>query len=255
MAPRRGRRLDVGLQFHGTRRRQDRPAEHARVQTTRPRQTPRLPAGAAPDAIATPAGDGTAARALPYELHVRGEIDFSRDAVALRFKNSGKAAAVFQVRTVKTLAGPWTYTVGAGMDLSDAFTVPDIDREAYALMVHGPNGFLRSFRGRLDGGARANLEVNSVYVIERVGITMSLRNPGVTAVRVRIFDAYTKNATAHDLAGDETFAQTWPLDASFGWYDLTITVDSDTAFERRLAGHVETGKDSMTDPAIGRVAV
>jgi phospholipase C len=200
------------------------------------------------------------ARALPYELQVRGEIDFSRRAVTLQFQNSGKAAAVFHVRTVKTLAGPWTYTVGAGAELTDAFTAPDIDRTAYQLMVHGPNGFLRAFKGGFDAGSfdaggRANLEVNSTYDIERIGITLSLRNSSGTPARVRIADAHTKNATVLDLASGDTLERTWPLDSSFGWYDLTITVDSDAAFEQRFAGHVETGKDSLTDPRIGALAV
>jgi phospholipase C len=30
-----------------------------------------------------------------------------------------------------------------------------------------------------------------------------------------------------------------------------VTVESNLTFERRLAGHVETGRDSMSDPAIG----
>jgi phospholipase C len=30
-----------------------------------------------------------------------------------------------------------------------------------------------------------------------------------------------------------------------------VTTSADAGFERHLAGHVETGKDSMTDPAIG----
>jgi len=41
------------------------------------------------------------------------------------------------------------------------------------------------------------------------------------------------------------------LHKSFGWYDFTVQVGSDASFERQLAGHVETGRDSMTDPAIG----
>jgi phospholipase C len=43
----------------------------------------------------------------------------------------------------------------------------------------------------------------------------------------------------------------WSLESSFGWYDFTIDVESDPGFGRRLAGHVETGHDSMSDPAIG----
>jgi phospholipase C len=54
---------------------------------------------------------------------------------------------------------------------------------------------------------------------------------------------------------------TWPVgkivDAYFdlrafhGWYDLRVTVDTDASFERTLAGHVETGRSSMCDPAFG----
>jgi phospholipase C len=38
---------------------------------------------------------------------------------------------------------------------------------------------------------------------------------------------------------------------SDGWYDLSVVSDGDGTFLRRLAGHVETGRTTMTDPAIG----
>jgi len=38
---------------------------------------------------------------------------------------------------------------------------------------------------------------------------------------------------------------------SFGWYDLTVTVNSDSNALWRIAGHVETGRDSVSDPALG----
>ncbi len=191
------------------------------------------------------------ARALPYELHVRGEIDFSRQVFTIHFKNSGKAAAVFQVRTVKTRAGPWTYTVGAGAELSDAFTAPDIDRDAFELIVHGPNGFLRSFKGGLDSGGDANLDVRSRYDIDRGGITLSLRHASPEPVRVHIADGYGRSAATLDIGPGASLDRSWALDSSFGWYDLTITVDADARLQQRIAGHVETGRDSMTDPAIG----
>jgi phospholipase C len=40
------------------------------------------------------------------------------------------------------------------------------------------------------------------------------------------------------------------LHKSFGWYDLTVTAESDSSFARQLAGQLETGKPSVTDPAI-----
>ena len=43
----------------------------------------------------------------------------------------------------------------------------------------------------------------------------------------------------------------WSLYDFHGWYDLVIRVTGDSSYEYRLAGHVETGKDSITDPALG----
>jgi phospholipase C len=41
------------------------------------------------------------------------------------------------------------------------------------------------------------------------------------------------------------------LDQFFGWYDLIVTVAGDPSFAYRLAGHVETGRESFSDPALG----
>ena len=41
------------------------------------------------------------------------------------------------------------------------------------------------------------------------------------------------------------------LDRQSGWYDLTITVEGDAGFKQQVAGHVETGDDSVTDPLLG----
>ena len=35
------------------------------------------------------------------------------------------------------------------------------------------------------------------------------------------------------------------------WYDASIVSAADPSFLRRLAGHVESGQPSTTDPAIG----
>ncbi|MES1210069.1 MAG: phospholipase domain-containing protein [Pseudomonadota bacterium] len=53
------------------------------------------------------------------------------------------------------------------------------------------------------------------------------------------------------LQADEGWTHGWSLDKSFNWYDLTVTVPSDPNFRQQLAGHVENGRDSMTDPALG----
>jgi len=41
------------------------------------------------------------------------------------------------------------------------------------------------------------------------------------------------------------------LRSSFGWYDVSVEVNTDPNFLRRLAGHVENGRASTSDPAFG----
>ena len=46
----------------------------------------------------------------------------------------------------------------------------------------------------------------------------------------------------------------WALARSRGWYDLVVTVAGDPHFQRRYAGHVETGENTVTDPLMGGLA-
>jgi phospholipase C len=211
-----------------------------------------------PDYVPTPPSDqdlptqepGTRpARALPYELHVDGEANDSQGNVELRFRNTGKAAAVFQVRFGDGVTSPRTYTVGAGDGTSDTFGASG-PTTSYDLTVHGPNGFLRTFAGSLAAGT-ANLTVKVIYDTRSEGIELVIHNHGSSDQRLTIVEAYTGKTKTHKIEEHETFRYYSELHRSFGWYDLTVQVDSDPRFHRQLAGHVETGKDSVTDPAIG----
>jgi len=191
------------------------------------------------------------ARPVPYELHVSGETDFSDGSVKLRFGNSGKSAAVFHVRSAKSQVGPWTYTVGPEAHVFDTWKVREDGQTTYDLWVYGPNGFLRSFRGSVAGREKASLSVKSTYDREGSGITLDVCNRSAEATKVRILDVYGDQLIARSLAVGESLTWHWSLEKTFGWYDLSIEVESDSSFKQRLAGHVETGKDSVTDPAIG----
>jgi len=186
------------------------------------------------------------ARALSYELHVEGEA--SQGVVRLVFRNTGKAGAVFQVRSGNGQSGPWTYTVGAGDETSDTFGTRGAS--SFDLAVSGPNGFLRTFAGGLAANS-ANFTVRAIYDRESDGVALIIRNHGSNTEKVSIVDAYsgkTHSRVVHPL-DSATFVS--ELHESFGWYDLTLTIDSDPKFRRQLAGHVETGKPSVSDPAIG----
>ena len=65
-------------------------------------------------------------------------------------------------------------------------------------------------------------------------------------------NAYGGAASTHTVGAGATAAASRPLGASFGWYDLSIRSSGDSQFLRRIAGHVETGVASRTDPVIGR---
>jgi len=191
------------------------------------------------------------ARALPYEVNVHAQVDFANRAVDIDFSNSGKATAVFQVRSGNTRTGPWTYTVGPNAQLSDRWVFTSEGQTAYDLSVYGPNGFLRAFKGSTTGDDRANLEVASVYDAPGSAITLRIRNGGAAACNVHILDVYTQEKIAFELASGASQLQSWQLQNSFGWYEFVVDAEADATFQQRLAGHVETGADSMSDPAFG----
>jgi phospholipase C len=191
------------------------------------------------------------ARAVPYDLKALGYADVSDGVFSIHFGNSGKAAAVFHVRSGNTQTGPWTYTVGPNAELSDSWNIKANGQSAYDLSVYGPNGFMRAFKGSLSGQDKANLDIRSVYDTERCSITLEIQNRGVESCKVHILDAYTKETVVSELEAGEKLVKDWSLEKFFGWYDLVVEVNSDSGFQQRIAGHVETGEDSMSDPAIG----
>jgi phospholipase C len=121
----------------------------------------------------------------------------------------------------------------------------------YDLSVCGPNGFLRAFKGSVAARRTANLGVHVVYEEESNGIVLEISNQAAHAVTVRIVNGYTHKSTDQRLEPGETQAKRWSLTRMGGWYDLAITVDGDAGFAYRVAGHLETGEDSMSDPIMG----
>jgi phospholipase C len=188
------------------------------------------------------------ARPLPYELHVDGEVNGLQGTLELCFRNSGKAGAVFQVRSGDGQTGPWTYTVDARDEACDSFRASGV--ASYDLSVFGPNGFLRTFAGGFVAGS-ANLTVKSICEEDSDGIALLIHNHSSSAEKVKIVNGYSGKTTTYELQPHSSFTHFSELHKTFGWYDFTVQTESDASFQRQLAGHVETGRDSVTDPAIG----
>ncbi len=187
------------------------------------------------------------ARALPYELNAHATVDPSKGTVTLTFFNSGGATVVFQVRSVNPADLVRTYTVEPGKQLSDTWNVTS----SYDLSVYGPNGFVRYFKGSIGSNA-ATLDVSSRYHRDDLGsFEWRVVNTAAHPVKVSVLDAYTGSSHTELLQPGGEFEHRLSLRQFYGWYDLIVTVASDSTFSYRLAGHVETGRDSFSDPALG----
>jgi len=187
------------------------------------------------------------ARALPYELDVHGSVNASKSTVSLAFLNTGSAAAVFQVRSGNPADAVRFYTVEPGKTLSDSWSVSS----SYSLSVYGPNGFVRYFNGSI-GSSAAVLKVRSNYGADGGGsIGWKITNLGGKGAAVTVLDAYAGESTTQILDHEDDFEGELAVGQFHGWYDIVITVAGDPNFKYRLAGHVETGADSFSDPALG----
>jgi phospholipase C len=197
------------------------------------------------------------ARALPYEFFVRVHGENSQGQLKISFVNTGRAGAAFLVYATNSGTAPRSYTVEAGKRLEDQ--LPLNTNGTYDYTVYGPNGFLRRFAGKpvapsnwWDRNEVARPEVADGYDVANGNLQLRLENPGTGPCQFTITNAYDPNAVIKQtVRGGETDEVYLDLRNAYGWYDLTITVNTDSTFTRRLGGHVETGRSSMSDPALG----
>jgi phospholipase C len=190
------------------------------------------------------------ARAVPYVLNVNAVAAPASGEVTLEFANTGQNAAVFHVRSSNILMPPRSYTLSPQSRLSDVWGFAAIGLHAYDLSVHGPNGFFRACKGGLDADASANVQSAIVYNVSNGGVTLTAVNKGTAACELSVLDVYTSETVTKTLAVGARFDQFYSLSKHFGWYDFVLKVVEDGAFRQQLAGHLETGKDSTTDPRI-----
>ncbi|MFT4068498.1 phosphocholine-specific phospholipase C [Paraburkholderia sp.] len=195
-------------------------------------------------------------RALPYELHVTSTVALGSPTVELAFANTGTQAAVFHVYDRLHLDRlPQRYTVEAGRRLTDEWNVV-ADNGRYDLWVLGPAGFHRHFTG-VRAAAGANPEAEVIYDRHSGALRVKVRNTGFAPVEVSLAaNAYArepKRVARIEPRGDTFFEL--PLHASGFWYDFTLTAKGLTGFTRRFAGRVETGRDGISDPAMGGTAI
>ncbi|GGX00376.1 phosphocholine-specific phospholipase C [Streptomyces chartreusis] len=183
-------------------------------------------------------------RPLKYAPHVDGSVDAAAGKFTLSFASGAKAGAAFHITSGNRTDGPWMYTTEAGKGIADTWNSA-YSGGSYDLTVHGPAGFVRWFKG---SNKVAGPEVTARHQGDDIELTFT--NKGTTSVRLKIANGYGGRPSTVTVRPGAKVCRTVGLAASRRWYDLTVTSESDPAFLRRFAGHVENGRPGVSDPAI-----
>ncbi|MFD7425921.1 phosphocholine-specific phospholipase C [Streptomyces sp. NPDC059818] len=185
------------------------------------------------------------ARALPYQPDAQAKV--VDGAVRVSLSNKGRSSAHF---ALYPYAGEFPVPQHRDVKGTTQWTVP-VTNAAYRFTVTGPNGFRREFTGSTHDGAPA--EVASRIDARERDLHLTLRNTGRTTLTFTVRPrGYVDEADLRDWTrtvkvkpGRSRTVVHSAADAH-GWYDLDVTVDGDDAFRRRLMGHIENGRASVS---------
>ena len=144
-------------------------------------------------------------------------------------------------------AFPGQYTVAAN---KAATGTGPLDGTAYDLTVVGPNRFLRRFIGdTATAGRDLRIEVSYYDSAFSPKLKLTLHNDGHAPVAFTVTHNQYIHAHPQTVKVGGRDSRSWTVDAvelSHGWYDLTVTAGSDHTWSQRFAGHLETGRDSIS---------
>lgn len=204
------------------------------------------PAATAAQTILAQEAGTRLARPNPYELHVNGKL--TSTGYQVTFASSGAVGAHFWVYTNDLSAAPRHYTVEAGKQLTDTWALDA--GGSYVVNVYGPNGYFRRFMGSASGDTAAHPDLTTCYDVANGNVYVTLANAGTQTMTVAAADlAYGQPARTLSIPAGQSIEAHWDLSCNAAWYDLQFTMADNTSWVRRIAGHVETGKTSTTDPA------
>lgn len=207
--------------------------------------------------------------ALPYELYANSSLDTKNKTVEIALEASNElfglkaAGSPFIIYAPGKYQGEqlrvWNYAVLSGDKLIDKWAISDFEEEQYHLCVYGPNGFYREYRGSVDD---PKSRISCDYELDK-----GKRPTGNIILRIENWDSekdcsfsITDNAykakkqlvkLSKTGSAGSNVAIVLNLKHSYNWYDFTISTNADPKFSKTFAGHVETGKESQSDPKMG----
>jgi phospholipase C len=189
--------------------------------------------------------------ALPYELHVSGTLDKNRRSFNILmearkdlFKDK-TAGAPFTVYVYGKQWATKSYAVAPGGKVNDSFSLDLFPNGKYHIRIDGPNGFMREYKGSVNDDLMVDLGYDKKMT---QNIVINIVSSSVVSDIEIIDNAYGRKKETMSLGKMTIVSTTIDLSKSSGWYDSTLRAGND--FEFRFAGRLETGKDTITDPAL-----
>ena len=202
-----------------------------------------------------PFGDSTAG--APFNVYAPGRYAVADQPGKVdrpdKADRPGKADQPEKMEPLRT----WAYGVKPGDSLTDTWPLTAFEGSRYFLRVYGPNGFFREFRGDAADpaiGIGFDYEPSGgAYPFSGNGI-LHLANNGDACTVLVVDHAYGGPYPEQRLAAGGRASLILPARNSRGWYDFSVAVKGHDGFEARYAGRIETGRDSISDPRMGRPA-
>lgn len=199
--------------------------------------------------------------ALPYAPEVNGrlrddrffEMDFHVSDQLFGKKTAGSPFTVYTKHLKpEHPTSPRNYAVIPGDKLQDSWNTEWFDQDNYQLMVQGPNGFFREFKGSRNWNGFVVTVAHDQDRITRHNqpgliINVSCKDPESTTCTI-VHHSYGYNKQTIDLKAKNRSVNL-DLKNSYGWYDFSVQIrqGSNNAFFR-YSGRIETGKPSSSDP-------
>jgi phospholipase C len=194
-------------------------------------------------------------RPIPYEMYAEASLGSDRKVnVTMKVgKTFAVGGAPFFINTVNSKGEFQSkhYTVKKGGAITDTFD----NEKGFDIKLHGPNGFYRRFKG-----VNVPLELSVVYPKNRRNVfhgdvEIHFNNVSDGDIAIKLTDeSYNNGVTQIKIKKGKSKVLSMDLSKSHHWYDFKVTVEGNADFEWHYAGHVETGKESFTDPKMGGIA-
>jgi len=189
------------------------------------------------------------ARPLPYRPHIHGAANPATGTFTIEFGNRSPVGIAYHVRQAGVGAvGPWTFTIAPEHKADNVWSLGT--GATYDFSVYGPNGWYRYFKGTL-APHTANLVIEPDEATYDDALRLTILNRGSTDAQVSISNLYSGAEHTENIRAGSSSTSQFELADSHNWYDLIVRVSGDAEFQQRLAGHLENGRDSFTDPAMG----